>query len=124
MSPPASKGWSRAARSASHGACAIICAIVAAWSLRIWASSWSRTSPIRSERFACIGEDTSEHEASPEEPAESAELPSPMTISDLFADNEVALELALWDSVKDGGPAELGASGQSPTKRLWIVKRR
>jgi len=30
-----------------------------------------------------------------------------MTISDLSADNEVALELALWDRVKDGGPAEL-----------------
>jgi adenylate cyclase len=62
--------------------------------------------PIRAFRLR-IGEDTSEQEASPEEPAESAELPSPMTISDLSADNEVALELALWDSVKDGGPAEL-----------------
>jgi hypothetical protein len=28
-------------------------------------------------------------------------------ISELSADNEVALELALWDSVKDGSPAEL-----------------
>jgi hypothetical protein len=27
----------------------------------------------------------------------------------LSADNEVALELALWDSVKDGSPAELGS---------------
>ena len=62
--------------------------------------------PIRAFRLR-IGEDTSEQEASPEEPAESAELPSPMTISGLSADNEVALELALWDSVKDGGPAEL-----------------
>src|ERR1700730_5298248 len=62
--------------------------------------------PIRAFRLR-IGEDTSEQEASPEEPAESAELPSPMTISDLSADNEVALELALWDSVKDGAPAEL-----------------
>jgi len=75
--------------------------------------------PIRAFRLR-IGEDTSEQDASPEEPAESAELPSPMTI-DLSADNEVALELALWDSVK--GPAELGASGRIPTKRLWIVKR-
>src|SRR5580700_11908918 len=66
--------------------------------------------PIRAFRLR-IGEDTSEQEASPEEPAESAEVPSPMTISGLSADNEVALELALWDSVKDGGPAELGASG-------------
>ena len=30
-----------------------------------------------------------------------------MAISELSADNEVALELALWDSVKDGSPAEL-----------------
>ena len=62
--------------------------------------------PIRAFRLR-IGEDTSEQEALPEEPAGSAELPSPMTISDLSANNEVALELALWDSVKDGGPAEL-----------------
>src|ERR1700747_1643534 len=31
----------------------------------------------------------------------------PAALSDLSADNEVALELALWDSVKDGSPAEL-----------------
>ena len=30
-----------------------------------------------------------------------------MTISELSADNAVALELAFWDSVKDGSPAEL-----------------
>jgi len=37
-----------------------------------------------------------------------SEPPSaPATISELSADNEVALELALWDSVKDGSPAEL-----------------
>src|SRR5882762_9838219 len=42
--------------------------------------------PIRAFRLR-IGEDTSEQDASPEEPAESAELPSPMTI-DLSADNE------------------------------------
>lgn len=39
---------------------------------------------------------------------EVSEPPSaPATISELSADNEVALELALWDSVKDGSPAEL-----------------
>ena len=32
---------------------------------------------------------------------------APATISELSADNEVALELALWDSVKDSSPAEL-----------------
>jgi alkanesulfonate monooxygenase SsuD/methylene tetrahydromethanopterin reductase-like flavin-dependent oxidoreductase (luciferase family) len=34
-------------------------------------------------------------------------LPSTPPVSELSADNEVALELALWDSVKDGSPAEL-----------------
>jgi adenylate cyclase len=33
--------------------------------------------------------------------------PAPATITELSADNEVALELALWDSVKDGSAAEL-----------------
>jgi adenylate cyclase len=35
--------------------------------------------------------------------------PAPATIIELSADHEVALELALWDSVKDGSPAELEA---------------
>ncbi len=44
----------------------------------------------------------------PEETADEPGLPSaPAAISELSADNEVALELALWDSVKDGSPAEL-----------------
>ena len=43
-----------------------------------------------------------------EETAEEPELLSgPATVSELSADNEVALELALWDSVKEGSPAEL-----------------
>jgi adenylate cyclase len=64
--------------------------------------------PIRAFRLR-IGEDTSTQEIStldgtPEQP----ELPSaPAVISELSADNEVALQLALWDSVKDGSPAEL-----------------
>jgi adenylate cyclase len=64
--------------------------------------------PIRAFRLR-IGEDTSEQEVPiPDETAESPELPSaPATISELSADNEVALELALWDSVKEGSPAEL-----------------
>jgi len=48
--------------------------------------------------------------ASPQEVPipEASEPPSaPATISELSADNEVALELALWDSVKDSSPAEL-----------------
>jgi adenylate cyclase len=64
--------------------------------------------PIRAFRLR-IGEDPPEQEApTPGETAEAPELPSaPAAISELSADNEVALELALWDSVKDGSPAEL-----------------
>jgi adenylate cyclase len=64
--------------------------------------------PIRAFRLR-IGEATSQQEVPiPEETAEVPELPSaPAAISELSADNEVALELALWDSVKDGSPAEL-----------------
>jgi adenylate cyclase len=64
--------------------------------------------PIRAFRLR-IGEETTEQEVPP--PDETAEEPefssAPATISELSADNEVALELALWDSVKDGSPAEL-----------------
>ena len=64
--------------------------------------------PIRAFRLR-IGDDPPEQEApTPGETAEAPELPSaPAAISELSADNEVALELALWDSVKDGSPAEL-----------------
>src|SRR5271169_6425388 len=64
--------------------------------------------PIRAFRLR-IGEGSSEQEGpSPEENPELSELPSASAaFSDLSADNEVALELALWDSVKDGSPAEL-----------------
>ena len=63
--------------------------------------------PIRAFRL-CIGEDLSEQEAAiPEAMAIASDLPSTPPVSELSADNEVALELALWDSVKDGSPAEL-----------------
>jgi adenylate cyclase len=64
--------------------------------------------PIRAFRL-CTGQETSERPAlSPEEILEPSELPSASAaFSDLSADNEVALELALWDSVKEGSPAEL-----------------
>jgi adenylate cyclase len=64
--------------------------------------------PIRAFRLH-IGEGSPEQEGpSPEENREPSELPSASAaLSDLSADNEVALELALWDSVKDGSPAEL-----------------
>ena len=60
--------------------------------------------PIRAFRLR-IGEAASQQEISG---AEETAVPSaPVEISELSADNEVALELALWDSVKDGSPAEL-----------------
>ena len=64
--------------------------------------------PIRAFRLH-VGEAASGQDVpAPEETAEASELPAaPAAISELSADNEVALELALWDSVKDGSPAEL-----------------
>jgi adenylate cyclase len=64
--------------------------------------------PIRAFRLR-IGEAPSQQEIpGPEETAEPPELTSaPAEISELSADNEVALELALWDSVNDGSPGEL-----------------
>jgi hypothetical protein len=60
--------------------------------------------PIRAFRLR-IGEAAFEHEISG---AEETAVPSALAeISELSADNEVALELALWDSVKDGSPSEL-----------------
>jgi adenylate cyclase len=64
--------------------------------------------PIRAFRLR-IGAETSEQESpSPEEDPQLSELPAASSaFSNLSANNEVALELALWDSVKDGSPAEL-----------------
>ena len=64
--------------------------------------------PIRAFRLR-VGAGTSGPEAPDlEEDPEPSELPAaPAATSELSADNEVALELALWDSVKDGSPAEL-----------------
>ena len=64
--------------------------------------------PIRAFRLR-VGEAASEQDVpAPEETAETPELSSaPAAVSELSADNEVALELALWDSVKGGSPAEL-----------------
>jgi adenylate cyclase len=64
--------------------------------------------PIRAFRLR-IGQDTSAQEAPiPGDAEESPEIPSaPAALSELSADNEVALELALWDSVKDGSAGEL-----------------
>lgn len=64
--------------------------------------------PIRAFRLR-IGEQTFEQQMqSLEENPEPSELPSaPTAITELSADNAVALELAFWDSVKEGSPAEL-----------------
>jgi adenylate cyclase len=64
--------------------------------------------PIRAFRLR-IGEGSSEQQApdSDDDP-EPSELPAAAAaMPELSADNEVALELALWESVKDGSPAEL-----------------
>jgi len=63
--------------------------------------------PIRAFRLR-IGEGTFEPEvAASEQTAEPPEAFSAPAASEPSADSEVALELALWDSVKDGSPAEL-----------------
>ena len=65
---------------------------IRAFRLRVGEGSWEQAAP------SCEGD------------PESTELPmARAAISELSADNEVALELALWDSVKDGSPAELGS---------------
>jgi adenylate cyclase len=64
--------------------------------------------PIRAFRLH-IGKAASQKQVpTAEETTEIPELPSaPAEISELSADNEVALELALWDNVKDSSPAEM-----------------
>ena len=65
--------------------------------------------PIRAFRLR-VGADTSDQDVSGrlEEIPGAPEGPTgPTTISELSAESEVSLELALWESVKDGNPAEL-----------------
>jgi adenylate cyclase len=64
--------------------------------------------PVRAFRLR-IGEVGSEQQASaPEDTRDAPEMPSaPPEISEVSAETEVALELAFWESVKDGTPAEL-----------------
>ena len=64
--------------------------------------------PIRAFRLRIGGDQSDQEVPTPGKLAESPDPPSaPPAISELSADNEVALELALWDSVEDGSPAEL-----------------
>jgi adenylate cyclase len=87
--------------------------------------------PIRAFRLR-IGDGPSEPEAPNfEQDPEPTELPAARAAtSELSADNEVALELALWDSVKDGSPAELESyleqypEGPSPRSPKHDLKQR
>src|SRR6202011_5851026 len=62
--------------------------------------------PIRAFRLRTADATPQQEIPTPETPEPSSAL---ATSSELSADNEVALELALWDSVKDGSPAELAS---------------
>jgi adenylate cyclase len=64
--------------------------------------------PIRAFRLR-IGENASSEEpANPAEIIDEPEMPAASEgISELSADTEAALELAFWESVKDGSPTEL-----------------
>jgi adenylate cyclase len=63
--------------------------------------------PIRAFRLL-VGADTSDQDVSGRLIPGAPEGPTdPTTISELSAKSEVSLELALWESVKDGNPAEL-----------------
>jgi adenylate cyclase len=63
--------------------------------------------PIRAFRLR-VGEVGSVEAAAPEEAAEPLKASvAPATITELSAETEIALELAFWESVKDGTPAEL-----------------
>ena len=70
--------------------------------------------PVRAFRLRPVedksGTQMSEQVATSEEAAEPADVPlDPPAIPEPSADSEVALELALWESVKDGSPEELRA---------------
>ena len=64
--------------------------------------------PIRAFRLRVATEATGLEGPSPEEDADVSELPAPSAgISEVSADTEAALEVAFWETVKDGTPAEL-----------------
>ena len=64
--------------------------------------------PVRAFRLRLSENVSGEKILSAEEVPEPTELSAPFAATpELSADNEVALELALWESVKDGSPAEL-----------------
>jgi hypothetical protein len=64
--------------------------------------------PIRAFRLRIATDSNGEEPVDLEEIAEASELPTPSAgTSELSADTEAALELAFWDSVKDGTSEEL-----------------
>jgi len=63
--------------------------------------------PVRAFRLQ-VGQDTSQQQDSiSESELAPPKEPSPALSAELSADNEVALELALWESVRDGSASEL-----------------
>jgi class 3 adenylate cyclase len=62
--------------------------------------------PIRAFRLRIDSDPPGEEASSPDEINERSDL-APTTITELSADTEAALELAFWESVKDGTAAEL-----------------
>ncbi len=64
--------------------------------------------PIRAFRLRIVEGSSEQQAPGSDEDSVPSELPAAAAaMPELSADNEVALELALWDSVKDGSPAEL-----------------
>jgi adenylate cyclase len=63
--------------------------------------------PIRAFRLRVATDTASLEGPSPEEITGVSELPSSPAVSELSADTEAALELAFWETVKDGTPEEL-----------------
>lgn len=64
--------------------------------------------PIRAFRLRVAVDAAGLEPGTPEEIIDAAEVPTaPAAISELSADTEAALELAFWETVKDGTPAEL-----------------
>jgi adenylate cyclase len=65
--------------------------------------------PIRAFRLRVAEETTREEPADPAETIDEPEIATAASFSELSADTEAELELAFWDSVKDGTAAELEA---------------
>jgi len=86
---------------------------------------------VRAFRLRISGDASEEEALTPAGTAEPPEgVSAPEASSEPSADSEVALELAFWNSVKDGGPTELetylercpdGTSPRSPERGLMLL---